>query len=50
MDKYRSAGGSVLTPYFYNGNQLELPALLLAMEDVHTRFRDHINAWTDWKD
>ena len=47
MEQYRSAGGSVLTPYFYNGNQLELPALLLAMEDVHTRFRDHINAWTD---
>ena len=46
MDKYRSAGGSVLTPYFYNGTQLELPALLLAMEDIHTRFRDHINAWT----
>ena len=46
MDKYRAAGGSVLTPYFYNGTQLELPALLLAMEDIQTRFRDHINAWT----
>jgi hypothetical protein len=47
MDKYCSAGGSVLTPYFYNGSQLELPALLLAMEGIHTRFRDHINAWSD---
>jgi hypothetical protein len=37
MDKYCSAGGSVLTPYFYNGSQLELPALLLAMEGIHTR-------------
>ena len=44
MEKYRAVGGNILTPYFYSGIQLELPALLLTMEDVQKRFRDHINA------
>ena len=45
MQKYRAVGGSIPTPYFYNGSQLELPALLLTMEDIQKKFRDHINAW-----
>ena len=45
MEKRRAVGCSILTPDFYSGSQLELPAPLLTMEDIQKRFRHHINAW-----
>ena len=48
-DKYRMVGGDVITPYFFNGTQLTLPALLKTMEVMQVKFRDHTNAWSDGK-